>query len=268
MNSKNTTTRKPVAKAEKHASEGKTHVIIRAKSLYKTFLTGTQHTTVLRDVSLEVLEGEFLIIYGPSGSGKSTLLNCLIGLEPITKGEIWLDHRRLDLTDDDGRAERRIKTFGVVYQQPIWIKSLSVLENVALPLMIDGMSRGLALSKAYKHLQEVGMERYARRSPAEISGGEQQRVGIARSLVNNPRVLVLDEPTGNLDTHTADQMLLLLQELNRKKHMTIIMVTHNTTYLPLASMKIGLRDGQVEAREVADNPLGHELHGGDENETV
>ncbi len=235
--------------------------IIEGRSIYKTFKIGEQHTTVLRDVSIKVLRGEFMIIHGPSGSGKSTLLNCLIGLEPITRGEVWVNGRRLDSLVEDDRAQTRNMTFGVVYQQPIWVKSLTVVENVALPMMINGASKETSLQKAYSHLKEVGMSKYAKRKPTEMSGGEQTRVGIARSLINSPPVLVLDEPTGNLDTHTADQMLLLLQELNRHKGITILMVTHNSTYLPLASITVGIRDGQVVESKIADNPLAHRLHG-------
>lgn len=235
--------------------------IIRASAVWKSFLIGTQHTVVLKDISLDVVEGEFLIIFGPSGSGKSTLLNCLIGLEPISKGEIIVEDKRLDRMDDDERAGMRINTFGVVYQQPIWIKSLTVVENVALPLMIRGATRSASIRKARTHLREVRMERYAHRYPTEVSGGEQQRVGLARALINNPRMLVLDEPTGNLDSRTADEMLLLLQGLNRSKGITIIMVTHNMAYLPMASKTIKLRDGEVEAVEIADNFLARRLHG-------
>lgn len=243
------------------AEHPKHKYIIDGRSIYKTFKVGEQHIAVLRDVSLKVVEGEFMIIHGPSGSGKSTLLNCLIGLEPITKGEVWVSGQRLDSLDDDDRAQTRANTFGVVYQQPIWVKSLTVAENVALPMMINGAARYNSMQKAYSHLRDVGMYKYAKRNPMEISGGEQQRVGIARSMINNPPVLVLDEPTGNLDTHSADQMLLLLQQLNRRKGITIIMVTHNTTYLPLASMTVGLQDGEVVERKIADNPLAHRLHG-------
>jgi ABC-type lipoprotein export system ATPase subunit len=235
--------------------------IIQANAVYKSFLIGTHHTAILKDISLNVVEGEFLIIFGPSGSGKSTLLNCLIGLEPISRGEITVEDKRLNLMDDDARAGMRINTFGVVYQQPIWVKSLTVVENVALPLMIRGSARNAAIRKAHTHLREVHMDRYAHRYPTEISGGEQQRVGLARSLINNPRILVLDEPTGNLDSKTADEMLLLLQGMNRSKGITIIMVTHNMAYLPMASKTIRLRDGEIEAVEVADNFLALRLHG-------
>lgn len=231
-------------------------LIVEANDVSKSFLVGTKRAAILKSVSLKVSHGEFVIIHGPSGSGKSTLLNCLIGLEPITKGEILVGDQRLDMMDDDDRAQMRVKTFGVVYQQPIWIKSLTVLENVALPLLIRGATRPTALRHAHKHLREVHMHRYANRKPTEISGGEQQRVGLARSLINNPKVLVLDEPTGNLDTHTADEMLKLLKGLNRQEHITIIMVTHNLAYLPIATKTVEIRDGKV--KNVKITPHKHE----------
>jgi ABC-type lipoprotein export system ATPase subunit len=236
-------------------------IIIETSGLEKSFIVGERKFPVLNGINVRIVEGDFLVIYGPSGSGKSTLLNCLIGLEPITLGKVWVGKHRLDLLDEDERSKLRNTFFGVVYQQQIWVKALSVAENVALPLMIRGHSRGAAISTAMTHLREVGMERYAGRKPTEISGGEQQRVGLARALLANPRVLVLDEPTGNLDTHSADQVLLLLQRLNRSKGMTVIMVTHNMAYLPLASRTIRLRDGMIEKEEQGSNLLAETLGG-------
>lgn len=243
-------------------AEGKLpEIIIQTQELEKSFQVGDRQFRVLREINFKISEGEFLIIYGPSGSGKSTLLNCLIGLEPSSSGTIWVGGKRLEGLDSDHLAALRNDFYGVVYQQQIWVKSLSILENVALPLMIGGQTRHSALAHAQARLREVGMERYATRRPTEISGGEQQRVGLARALVNDPRILVLDEPTGNLDTHSADEVLLLLQRLNRAKHITVIMVTHNLAYLPLASMTLRLRDGAVEKEEQQGNLLAEELHG-------
>jgi putative ABC transport system ATP-binding protein len=234
-------------------------IIIETSGLEKSFVVGERRFPVLNGINVRIVEGDFLVIYGPSGSGKSTLLNCLIGLEPITLGKVWVGKHRLDLLDEDERSHLRNTFFGVVYQQQIWVKALSVVENVALPLMIGGDSRAAATRRAMTHLREVGMERYANRKPTEISGGEQQRVGLARALLSDPRVLILDEPTGNLDTHAADQVLLLLQRLNRSKGMTVIMVTHNMAYLPLASRTIRLRDGMIEKEEQGTNMLAENL---------
>lgn len=251
----------------KSGQSAQTGPIIRAESIHKSFIVGDKPVEVLKDISLRIMAGEFVIIYGPSGSGKSTLLNCLIGLEPATKGYIWVKDKRLDQLEEDERAGIRTETFGVVYQQPIWVRSLSVLENVALPMMIRGMSKRTALSRARAHLRSVKMDQYSARKAVEISGGEQQRVGIARSMINDPHILVLDEPTGNLDTHTADQMLAMLKELNRTHNVTILMVTHNLAYLPVASRTIGMKDGRIESMrrnpKHHDHPLNaHKLHGG------
>lgn len=222
----------------------KSQVLIKTVNLSKDFKVGNHVTTVLKDVNLKIQKGEFVIIYGQSGSGKSTLLNSLIGLEPISRGEVWFDNRRVDKMLPDELSTLRTEKIGAVYQQPTWIKSLSVLENISLPLMIDGGSRQLAYKKAHTRLNEVGLGRYSSYKPTEISGGEQQRVGLARALINNPETLVLDEPTGNLDTTTASSMLKLLLMLN-KKGITVIMVTHNLAYLPIADTTIRLRDGRV-----------------------
>ena len=222
----------------------KSEVLIKTIDLSKDFKVGEYVTTVLRNVNLQIHKGEFVIIYGQSGSGKSTLLNSIIGLEPITRGELWFDNRRVDQMLPDELSVLRTRKIGAVYQQPTWIKSLSVLENISLPLLIDGASRQLALKKAHARLNEVGLIRYSNYKPTEISGGEQQRVGLARALINNPETLVLDEPTGNLDTATAAAMLKLLIHLN-KKGITVIMVTHNLSYLPIADTTIRLTDGRV-----------------------
>ena len=224
--------------------DDKSGTLIKTVGLSKDFKVGRQVTTVLRDVNLKIHKGEFVIIYGQSGSGKSTLLNSIIGLEPISRGEIWFDNHRVDKMLPDELSILRTKKIGAVYQQPTWIKALSVLENISLPLMIDGGSRQQAYIKAHAKLNEVGLGKYSRYKPTEISGGEQQRVGLARALINNPGTLVLDEPTGNLDTTTASAMLKLLIQLN-KKGIPIIMVTHNLAYLPIADTTIRLRDGRV-----------------------
>lgn len=223
--------------------------VIRTVNLVKSFPVGQQAESVLRGISLEIRPGFYTIIFGPSGSGKSTLLNVLVGLELPSSGEVYVGQERLDQLDEDARATLRSRTFGIVYQQSNWIKALSVVENVALPALIVKTSEKAALAKAKELLGEVGMMKFARYHPLELSGGQQQRVSLARALVNNPQVLVLDEPTGNLDTHSADEIMMLIQELNVKYHRTIIMVTHNLIYLPYATHQIALTDGQVAVQK-------------------
>jgi putative ABC transport system ATP-binding protein len=224
--------------------------IVKTVKLVKSFVVGKDPYEAVRGIDLEINEGDFAIIYGPSGSGKSTLLNCLIGLESPTSGQIWLDGERIDKLEEDQRSLVRSKKIGVVYQQPIWVKSLSVLENVALPLLISGVKTSIAFKRAKKLLCEVAMQNLAHHKPTEISGGQQQKVSLARALIHNPRILVLDEPTGNLDTHSSDEVMQLLQELNSKLNTTIVMVTHNLIYLPIANRTIVVKDGLLDKNEI------------------
>jgi len=219
--------------------------VIVAKDVTKTFTIGKEAYKVLHGLSATVYVGEFAIIYGPSGSGKSTFLNTLIGLENPTSGEIFIDGIEIDKMTEDQRAELRATRFGVVSQSPIWIKALTVLENVAMPLLIQNVPESRAFARAKEVLEMAGLPEKLKNKPTELSGGQQQRVNFARSLVNDPHILVLDEPTGNLDTKSSDQVLGLLNELNRRRERTILMITHNLEYLELADKTIMIRDGQI-----------------------
>lgn len=237
--------RNKLESSDKKDNEGKS-ASIQTEGLSKSFVIGKEPYPVLNNISIEIFRGDFTIIYGPSGSGKSTLLNCLLGLEPPSSGKIWVGGERIDSMTEDERSEMRAVKFGVVYQQPIWVKSLSVLENVALPLLIAGVEEKNAYKRAASALNVAGIEKLKRHRPTEISGGQQQRASLARALVHNPHVVVLDEPTGNLDSHSADEVMMLLQELNRGHDRTIIMVTHNLSYLPYANRTICIKDGKVD----------------------
>src|SRR5690554_2441981 len=224
--------------------------VVVAKDVKKTFMVGKEPYHAVRGISVTMNDGEFVVIYGPSGSGKSTFLNTVIGLERPTSGQIWVDGIEIDQMGDDQRAELRAKRIGVVAQQPIWVKALSVHENVAMPLLIANVASKEAFQRAKEALEQVKLFDWAKHKPTELSGGQQQRVNLARALVNNPHILVLDEPTGNLDTQSALLVLRLLQDLNRQHQRTIIMVTHNLDYLPLADRTIRIRDGVIEKEEV------------------
>lgn len=220
--------------------------LIIMEGVTKSFPMGGEQYPALHEVNLTIDPGDFALLIGPSGSGKSTILNLMIGLELPTAGKIWFAGQRLDKMEEDERASLRTKKFGFVHQQSIWIKSLSILENVAIPLIIAGMPLKSAYDHAHHSLAQVGMGRYSKHKPTEISGGQQQRISLARALVNNPKVIVLDEPTGNLDTHTADEVMQLLQKLNHQHKRTIVMVTHNLIYLPYANRTISVLDGRIE----------------------
>ena len=229
---------------EKKRKETRRPMIV-AKDVKKEFMIGKEPYHALKGVSATVYEAEFAIIYGPSGSGKSTLLNTLIGLERPTSGEIWVDGIEIDKMTEDQRADLRANHFGVVSQQPIWIKALTVMENVMMPLLIANVPESAAKQKAIEVITQVGLLDWAKHKPTELSGGQQQRINFARSLVSDPHILVLDEPTGNLDSIASDMVLTLLQELNRQRKRTIVMITHNLEYLPLADRTIMVRDGLI-----------------------
>ena len=221
--------------------------LIKIEGLEKSYPLddGDRTVPVLNGIDCEINAEDFAIVYGASGSGKSTLLNHIVGLESPTKGHIWVRGTDISKLSAEERAVFRAEKFGMVYQIFYWVKSLTVWENVALPLLLKGKTFGEAKKAAMKSLDTVGMTKYANKKPMQMSGGEQQRVGIARALINNPLIIVADEPTGNLDTHNADQVMQIFQELNKKHGRTIILVTHNLAYLPLANKTIAVKDGKV-----------------------
>jgi len=205
--------------------------VIDIKGLNKVFGKGHQENHVLKDINLKIYSGEFVVIFGPSGCGKTTLLNCMIGLEPPTKGKVIV--RGTSITDlkDNERATFRTKKFGMVFQLAYWIKSLTVKENVSLPLTIVGISEESAISQAEKMLERAGVGDHGDKLPSELSGGEQQRVGLARALIGWPWIVIADEPTGNLDVENGKKIMDLLKKLSQKKKRTVILVTHNVDYL-------------------------------------
>lgn len=233
---------------------GKKHhlPIIHVKNLQKSFRVGRKAVTVLQGINLSIKSGDFVVIFGPSGCGKSTLLNTLIGLEKPTSGKVYLHGRDLFQLDERSKARLRNKTFGMLYQQSHWIRSVDVLENVAFPMLISGTALGEAFHHAEALLDLVGMKKFQHYNPVELSGGQQQRVGLARSLVMDPEILIADEPTGNLDTKSGWDVIHLLdtfvQEHQNDEHpKTIIMVTHNVNYVGVASQRLAMEDGQVVA---------------------
>lgn len=222
------------------------NTIIEIQNLAKSFPTEESgKIEILRDINLTINEKEFVIIYGPSGSGKSTLLHQIIGLETPTSGKVFVHNTDITKLNSEQRSILRAKNFGMVYQSWYWAKSCNVWENVALPIYIAGAGDQVAKKKALEALASIDMTKYANKRPMQLSGGEQQKIGLARAIVQNPFIIVADEPTGNLDTHSADQVMQFLQNLNIHSKRTIIMVTHNLSYLPMATKTIALRDGQI-----------------------
>lgn len=221
-------------------------VLIEARNIFKSFFVAKEETKVLKDVSLRICEEDFLVIVGPSGSGKSTLLHILLGLEIPTSGELLLLGKDLYKdTTEDIRSEQRKQHIGMVYQQPNWIKSMSVIENIAFPLVLRGYRKDLAHEIAMGALKEVHMEMHANQPPTELSGGQQQRVSLARCIVHNPEIVVADEPTGNLDYESGQEVMELLHSLNTKDKKTVIMVTHDIEYIKFANCAVNIFDGKV-----------------------
>ena len=218
-------------------------VLIEVEDLHKSFDVGTQIVKVIKGISLKIKEGDFLIIYGPSGCGKSTFLHAVLGLEKPTKGIIRFMGHNLYSFNPDQRADLRKKYMGIVYQQSTWIKSLNVIENVAFPLILLGVPREKAMKSAKEHLNITGMLDWAEYSPAELSAGQQQKVSLSRALINNPSLIVADEPTGNLDSVSGKELMGLLTKLN-KGGKTILMVTHNLEFLKYASRVAKMSDGK------------------------
>ena len=220
--------------------------IIKIEDVVKDYPTGDgQPAPVLRGVSAEIFPGDYAIIYGASGSGKSTLLHHIIGLELPTRGRIIVCGTDITKLNSEDRAVFRAKHFGMVYQSWYWVKSLSVWENVAMPLFIAGVAEGEAKKAALNILEQIGMTKYIDKRPMQLSGGEQQRVCLARALINDPKIIMADEPTGNLDTHNADNVMQTFQKLNTESKRTVVMVTHNMAYLPYANKTIAVEDGKI-----------------------
>jgi putative ABC transport system ATP-binding protein len=219
--------------------------VIEIKNLKKTFGGEQSKNQVLKGVSFKIYSGEFVVIFGPSGCGKTTLLNCMIGLEPPTEGEIDVRGTEITGLGEDERADFRARKFGIVYQMPYWVKSLNVKENVALPLTIAGSTEDNALKRAKKTLGSVGLDKQIDQVPTELSGGEQQRAGLARALVSWPWIIVADEPTGNLDIESGRKIMDLLKKLSSEQKRTVILVTHNIDYLQYATRTIAMEDGQI-----------------------
>lgn len=213
------------------------------RNVSKVYGKGTAQVTALRRVSLKVGNGDFIAVTGPSGSGKSTLLNLIGGLDRISSGEVVLDGERIDTLDEGGFVSIRRKKIAYVFQQYHLVPSLTARENVLLPLMFHGTSRGDE-KRADEVLARVGLAKRANHRPSELSGGEQQRVAIARALVNSCSLILADEPTGNLDQTTGREILTLFDQLSADGY-TLIMVTHSRDVAAHANREIRLRDGEI-----------------------
>jgi putative ABC transport system ATP-binding protein len=219
--------------------------LVRLEDVTKVYIMDEVEVPALRGITLSIARGEFLSMMGPSGSGKSTLMNLIGCLDRPTSGRVIIDGRDVSRLSDDALAEIRRKKIGFVFQQFNLIPRLSALENVALPMWFAGVEKNQRLRRAAALLERVGLGERLKHKPTELSGGERQRVAIARALANDPELILADEPTGNLDSKSGDEVLDLLESLNREGR-TIVLVTHDLDYGRRAKRMIRLRDGLIE----------------------
>ncbi len=223
-----------------------TKAVIEAKDLVKTYGSGDTAVSALKGVSLSINKGEFVAIMGPSGSGKSTLMNLIGCLDQPTSGTYNLDGSIIKDLSDNELAVIRNEKIGFVFQQFNLLSRTTSLENVLLPFTYTGLSKKSARKKAEETLISVGLSKHMHKRPSELSGGEQQRVAISRAMINDPSIILADEPTGALDTKTGVEVLKIFQKLN-KEGKTIILITHESDIAAFASRAIHLRDGLIES---------------------
>ena len=220
-------------------------VAVEGRHIIKNFRIGNTPTKVLKDISLQVMQGEFVSIMGPSDSGKSTLLYILGGLDTPTSGHVLLNGTDISRFGDEKMSRIRRQKIGFVFQFYNLIPNLNVEENIMLPLLLDGKKMGGYRKQLEQILEIVGLSDRRRHTPRELSGGQQQRVAIARALIGNPEILFADEPTGNLDSKTGAEIMALLREINRTNGQTIIMVTHSPEAAQSSSRVIHVQDGVI-----------------------
>lgn len=219
--------------------------VIKVRDLYKIFHIGDNKVYALNGVSFDVYQGEFIAIIGTSGSGKSTCLNMLAGLEKPSKGMIQIGGKRIDRMNESQLVKFRRMHVGFIFQSYNLIASMNAIENVAMPLMFRGVPSEERIRLAKKYMDMIGILDQAKHMPNQMSGGQQQRVGIARALVVDPEIIFADEPTGNLDSHTTDEVLKLLSSIVSGQHRTLIMVTHDPHIAAYADRQLRIVDGQI-----------------------
>jgi len=237
---------KAAEKGERLKREG---IVIRTFDLWKTYVMGDQTINAVAGVDLEIHRGEYVALMGPSGSGKSTLMNLIGCLDSPTRGEYFINGRLVSEMEDDELAQIRNKEIGFVFQTFNLLPRATALHNVELPLIYNGTAPAARLEKAKKALVQVDLEKRMLHKPNELSGGQRQRVAIARALVNSPSIILADEPTGNLDTATGNEIMALFERLYREGN-TIILVTHEHDIAMHAHRVVHIRDGKVEKDEV------------------
>jgi ABC-type lipoprotein export system ATPase subunit len=236
--------------------------IVEARRVDKTYDTGTVEVRALSDVTLTVDRGEMVAIMGPSGSGKTTLLNCLSGLDGIDGGDVLIDGVSLGSMSDQARTDYRARRMGFVFQFYNLMPVLSAVENVELPLLVARVNARDARRQALDALEMVGLRDRAAHVPDELSGGQRQRVTIARALVNNPAIVWADEPTGDLDSENAEEIVALMRALNLERGLTFLIVTHDITVGRSTDRIIRMVDGAIVDEEILEVRNGRQSHAG------
>jgi putative ABC transport system ATP-binding protein len=223
--------------------------IVNCQSVSKTYGEGSLEVHAVRDLNLNVSKGEFLSLSGPSGSGKTTLLNLIGGLDKATNGEIIVDGQHIEHMGKGQLADLRLNHIGFVFQAYNLIPVLSAYENVEFIMQLQGVSGQERRQRAQEILSEVGLQGLGDRRPAQLSGGQQQRVAVARAIVSRPAIVLADEPTANLDSHTSDELLATMQQLNEKYNVTFIVATHDPKVIEFTKRRIKMRDGEIQQDE-------------------
>jgi putative ABC transport system ATP-binding protein len=225
--------------------------ILKLRNIKRRFMLGETHIDALNSIDLDIHAGEFLAVWGPSGSGKSTLMNIIGLIDSPTEGTVNFDGQDTHALADDALTEFRSQKLGFVFQNFNLVPVLSALENVMLPLQIQGVAEAEARKRAAASLIDVGLERFVNSLPDKLSGGQRQRVAIARALVVNPKLVIADEPTANLDSENSRMVVDLMREMNRARKVTFVFTTHDPRLLDHVDRKILLRDGNIVSDEVA-----------------
>lgn len=225
--------------------EQKEKPVIEVRDLYKIYRVGDEKVRALNGVDFSIYKGEFCAIVGTSGSGKSTLLNMLAGLEKPTKGEIIITGEHMEKKNENQLVKFRREHIGFIFQSFNLMPTMDAVENVMLPLTFQGMDKKLRRKKAEEVLELVNLKKHMKHKPTQMSGGQQQRVGVARALVVNPEIIFADEPTGNLDSHTSEEVMELMKKVVREQKQTLVMVTHDNHLAGYADRIFHIIDGKI-----------------------